>query len=341
MAKLTLADIAAGFGLITTYNANNALLEAALENTLSRDGTAPNTMSVNLDMNSQRIVNLAQAVIGSDAVTLQQVTDTITAAADPLTSATAALVSLLDLVGNYTATDIEAAFAEIFETPSETTRRVLEIATQAETDAGTDDERVVTPLKLETKPLAAASETAIGAVERATQAEVDAGTDTTRYVSPATLQAAPSTAIVIRKVVTADQSVTSSTTLVNITDLSGIAIDAGKQYAGRVVIPYFQNIGNIKFQFAISQTPNEAGHIRWYVVDTLGTLTEDADPVFTVSRNFTVFADGFPVFAVFDFVFDSHATLASTLDLQFAQDTSDANATIIRQGAYIEVTPLE
>lgn len=36
-----------------------------------------------------------------------------------------------------------------------------------------------------------ASETATGVVERATQAEVDAGTDTTRYISPATLLAYP------------------------------------------------------------------------------------------------------------------------------------------------------
>ena len=39
--------------------------------------------------------------------------------------------------------------------------------------------------------LAAASTTAIGLVERATQAEVNAGTDTTRYVTPETLENKP------------------------------------------------------------------------------------------------------------------------------------------------------
>ena len=58
MAKLTLTDIAAGYALVATYNANNDLIEAALENTLSRDGTTPNTMSAALDMNSQQITNL-------------------------------------------------------------------------------------------------------------------------------------------------------------------------------------------------------------------------------------------------------------------------------------------
>lgn len=65
MAKLTLSDVG---NLIdattaaTTINANSALIETALENTLSRDGTTPNTMSAELDMNSKQIVNLPQPI---------------------------------------------------------------------------------------------------------------------------------------------------------------------------------------------------------------------------------------------------------------------------------------
>lgn len=58
MAKLTLNDITTGYGSETRYNANNDLIEAALENTLSRDGTSPNTMGASLDMNSNSIINL-------------------------------------------------------------------------------------------------------------------------------------------------------------------------------------------------------------------------------------------------------------------------------------------
>jgi hypothetical protein len=43
---------------VTQYNANNTALTAALDNTLSRDGTLPNQMSANLDMNSNQIINL-------------------------------------------------------------------------------------------------------------------------------------------------------------------------------------------------------------------------------------------------------------------------------------------
>ena len=58
MAKLTLNDITTGYGSETLYNANNDLIEAALENTLSRDGTSPNSMGASLDMNSNSIINL-------------------------------------------------------------------------------------------------------------------------------------------------------------------------------------------------------------------------------------------------------------------------------------------
>jgi len=43
---------------VSALNANNAVLTTALDNTLSRDGTSPNTMGANLDMNSRRILNL-------------------------------------------------------------------------------------------------------------------------------------------------------------------------------------------------------------------------------------------------------------------------------------------
>ena len=72
MAKLTLTDISTAgvdwITLINTVNANNALIEAALENTLSRDGTAPNYMNDVLDMNDIRIINVPTPVDSTDAV---------------------------------------------------------------------------------------------------------------------------------------------------------------------------------------------------------------------------------------------------------------------------------
>ena len=64
---------------------------------------------------------------------------------------------------------------------------LVEKATQAEAAAGTDTSRYMTPdlVKRRIDAIPDASMTVKGLVERATQAEADAGTDTTRYMTPA------------------------------------------------------------------------------------------------------------------------------------------------------------
>jgi len=49
-------------------NANLDAIEAAIENTISRDGTSPNQMEAVLDMNNQRIINLPEAAADNDPV---------------------------------------------------------------------------------------------------------------------------------------------------------------------------------------------------------------------------------------------------------------------------------
>ena len=72
MAKITLTDITVGHAATTAINANNDAIEAAFENTLSRDGTAPNTMNATLDMNSQNIVNLPDGTANQHPATIAQ-----------------------------------------------------------------------------------------------------------------------------------------------------------------------------------------------------------------------------------------------------------------------------
>lgn len=75
--KVTLGSVASfqnDTSAVAQYNANNAALTAALNNTLSRDGTSPNQMSSTLDMNSNRIVNLPSPTSNFDAVRLLDVT---------------------------------------------------------------------------------------------------------------------------------------------------------------------------------------------------------------------------------------------------------------------------
>lgn len=53
-----------------TINNNFAAIQTAFDNTLSRDGTQPNTMLSSLDMNGNRILNLPNPINGQEPVTL-------------------------------------------------------------------------------------------------------------------------------------------------------------------------------------------------------------------------------------------------------------------------------
>lgn len=78
MAKLTLANLANlnnQTSAVNTINNNSDLIETALENTLSRDGTAPNSMGADLDMNGKDILNVGNVVINGDILTGDTVTE--------------------------------------------------------------------------------------------------------------------------------------------------------------------------------------------------------------------------------------------------------------------------
>lgn len=65
MTKLTLTNVANlqnESTAVTALATNNTATIAAVENTVSRDGTTPNHMNANFDMNSNRIINLPIAV---------------------------------------------------------------------------------------------------------------------------------------------------------------------------------------------------------------------------------------------------------------------------------------
>jgi hypothetical protein len=55
---------------INTINTNSALIVAAIENSLSRDGTSPNEMEADFDMNSNQILNLPEPVDPTDPIRL-------------------------------------------------------------------------------------------------------------------------------------------------------------------------------------------------------------------------------------------------------------------------------
>lgn len=58
--------------LAAALNSNFNTIITAFNNTLSRNGSSPNTMENDLDMNSKRIINLPDAVYDSEPITLRQ-----------------------------------------------------------------------------------------------------------------------------------------------------------------------------------------------------------------------------------------------------------------------------
>jgi hypothetical protein len=78
MAKLVLNNVDSLLNETTAeaaINGNSDLIEAAIENTLSRDGTPPNGMESNLDMNSHQIINLPAPATVNSPLRLQELVD--------------------------------------------------------------------------------------------------------------------------------------------------------------------------------------------------------------------------------------------------------------------------
>jgi hypothetical protein len=110
MAKLTLADLASGHGQIDTINANNDLIEAAINDQVAfRDiptgETAP--MLDTLDANANRIINLPTPTAASEAATKAYIDALI--AADTTTSIVTATESQT-ATADQTAAEIKTAY---------------------------------------------------------------------------------------------------------------------------------------------------------------------------------------------------------------------------------------
>lgn len=106
MTKITLNDLVSlqnETTAVNTINANNAVIETAFDNTLSRDGTNPNTMLSNLDMNSHGILNLPTPSSNTSPIRVQDVIDGISTTVAP-TGDQGHVVPFLDIANVWTGT---------------------------------------------------------------------------------------------------------------------------------------------------------------------------------------------------------------------------------------------
>jgi hypothetical protein len=115
--------------------------------------------------------------------------------ADVMTIKTVANAGVAVRANSRVAVMVDPVADDVFEigfipTASETETGLIQIADQAEVDAGTDDTKAITPLKYESSSqIAQATDSTLGRVELATQVEVDAGTDSDRVITPETYEA--------------------------------------------------------------------------------------------------------------------------------------------------------
>ena len=98
MAKLTLSNVTNISGAesvaLGVINANSDAIETALENTLSRDGTTPNSMGADLDMNNNDILNVDN--IDANTITIDGAPVLISSVDTIITGITAAGLALID-----------------------------------------------------------------------------------------------------------------------------------------------------------------------------------------------------------------------------------------------------
>lgn len=79
MAKVTLNTIVAGSGSVDALNANFAAIAAALERLLSRDGTSPNQMEADIDLNGHVLLNAGDSDDPSRLVSYEDMTEYVAA----------------------------------------------------------------------------------------------------------------------------------------------------------------------------------------------------------------------------------------------------------------------
>ena len=106
--KPAVSTITSGYNSTTVLNDNFTATRDAFDNTLSLDGSTPNAMTADFDLNSNNILNGGS--ITATGITLNGVGITPTSvAATPAASA----ITIVDAGGYYAATEVEAALQEL------------------------------------------------------------------------------------------------------------------------------------------------------------------------------------------------------------------------------------
>lgn len=79
--------LSSGFQSINDLNSEFSSIQTALQRSVSRYGESPNAMEANIDLNSFQLKNVAEGLLGTDGVNLNQVTNVATSIANTIVNA--------------------------------------------------------------------------------------------------------------------------------------------------------------------------------------------------------------------------------------------------------------
>jgi len=125
-------------------------------------------------------------------------------------------------------------------------------------------------------------------------------------------------------------------TLLDDPDLAGWSIGINQPYSIEGFIPVFQNGGDFRFRFTLTNAAVEED-LHYIARDTGGTEVNDFNTSITATQTLTTLTDNQTYGLNLKGSFLSHATLAATLDFQWGQGTSFSIGTNVIRGAWIKV----
>ena len=132
--KPTLSTIASGYASNTTLNSNFEELRDAFDNTLSLDGSTPNAMGADLDLNSNNIINATAIMVGGSDV----VATTAAALAAANTAQADADAAVVASEASENAAAASAAAALVSETNASTSETNASNSATASADSAVD-----------------------------------------------------------------------------------------------------------------------------------------------------------------------------------------------------------
>jgi len=183
----------------------------------------------------------------------------------------------------------------------------------------------------------AGTTSAAGKLELATDAEVNTGTDTARAITAASLAQATTVTRILRAVKTSDQSKTSDDTLANDDDLT-VTVVSGKYYAVKALIRITSNATpDFKWAFSAPGSTTEGFWHSQFGFHGNNGNTHYNGGVFETGQTLAIAGATENLFVV-EGVYK--AAGSGTFAFQWAQGTSDAGATVVKEASTLELTEI-